>query len=315
MIRSIWIIPLVALTVGSLNACRSKGHSTEINRPYWQAADIGSLPQDSAGVLIRYGRDLIAHTGKYLGPMGSVSQTTNGMNCQNCHLNAGTQTFGNNFGSVASLYPRFRARSGSLESIEKRVNDCLQRSLNGAPLDSSSTEMRALVSYLKWVGKDVPRGEAALGSGLIDLPDMTRPADSARGRGVYVAKCQACHTPTGEGLKPQGSAEYSYPPLWGPNSYNTAAGLFRISNLARYVYANMPQGVTYEAPQLTVEEAWDVAAFVNSMPRPHKEFAGDWPDLRLKPVDYPFGPFSDTFATRQHKYGPYGPIKKYYESR
>jgi thiosulfate dehydrogenase len=39
--------------------------------------------------LIIYGQDLIAHTAKYLGPKGSVAQITNGMNCQNCHLQAG----------------------------------------------------------------------------------------------------------------------------------------------------------------------------------------------------------------------------------
>ncbi|MFZ9171713.1 MAG: hypothetical protein ACO210_07135, partial [Sediminibacterium sp.] len=39
--------------------------------------------------LVIYGQDLIAHTAKYLGPKGSVAQITNGMNCQNCHLQAG----------------------------------------------------------------------------------------------------------------------------------------------------------------------------------------------------------------------------------
>ncbi len=36
------------------------------------------------GDLIRYGRDLIAHTAVYLGSKATVKQITNGMNCQNC---------------------------------------------------------------------------------------------------------------------------------------------------------------------------------------------------------------------------------------
>jgi thiosulfate dehydrogenase len=61
---------------------------------------------------------------------------------------------------------------------------------------------------------------------------------------------------------------------------------------------------------LTNEEAWDVAAFVNSQPRPLKLFRHDWPDLKTKPVDYPFGPYVDGFNEEQHKYGPYPPIKE-----
>src|SRR6478736_3172371 len=127
----------------------------------WQAPDTVSIPPDELGHQIRYGRNLIAHTARYLGPRGSVSQISNGMNCQNCHLNAGTKPFGNNYGSVASLYPKFRARSGSLESIEKRVNDCIERSLNGTALDDQSDEMRAIVSYIKWLGSNVQKGQMA----------------------------------------------------------------------------------------------------------------------------------------------------------
>ncbi|TRZ75539.1 MAG: cytochrome C, partial [Chitinophagaceae bacterium] len=27
-----------------------------------------------------------------------------------------------------------------------------------------------------------------------------------------------------------------------------------------------------------------------------------------KPVDYPFGPYADTFSEQQHKFGPFEPI-------
>jgi thiosulfate dehydrogenase len=106
---------------------------------------------------------------------------------------------------------------------------------------------------------------------------------------------------------------YTYPPLWGAHSYNNGAGLYRISNFAGYVKYNMPQGTTYDKPQLTDEEAWDVAAYVNSMPRPVKDLSKDWPKLEKKPFDHPFGPYADPFSEKQHKYGPYKPIKVWAE--
>jgi thiosulfate dehydrogenase len=65
---------------------------------------------------------------------------------------------------------------------------------------------------------------------------------------------------------------------------------------------------SHSKPVLTDEEAWDIAAYVNSMPRPVKTFDGDWPDIAKKPVDHPYGPYSDRFSENQHKYGPFGPI-------
>ncbi|CAN5567369.1 hypothetical protein BH23BAC1_BH23BAC1_32870 [soil metagenome] len=122
----------------------------------WKAPDINSVPLTPEGDLIRYGRDLVAHTSLYLGPKGKLGTISNGMNCQNCHLEAGTKPFGNNYGAVASKYPLFRDRSGTIETIEKRVNDCIERSLNGEKLDQGSPEMNAFVAYLKWVGKRCP---------------------------------------------------------------------------------------------------------------------------------------------------------------
>jgi thiosulfate dehydrogenase len=46
---------------------------------------------------------------------------------------------------------------------------------------------------------------------------------------------------------------------------------YRISRFAGYVKYNMPLGATYENPQLTDEEAWDLAAYVNNLPRPSKD--------------------------------------------
>lgn len=260
--------------------------------------------------LARYGHELIANTSYYLGPKGIVAQITNGMNCQNCHLNGGTTPWGNNYGAVASMYPQFRARSGGLETIVKRISDCMERSLNAEKaIDSNSKEMKAIIAYMNWLGEDVPKGIAPKGSGIMNIPYLDRAADPVRGQIVYASKCQRCHGADGQGQPKLDGHGYEYPPLWGEHSYNTAAGLYRLSRFAGYVKTNMPFGeVVYHNPQLSNEEAWDVAAFVNSQPRPSKVFKEDWPDISKKPVDHPFGPFADGFSEEQHKYGPFKPI-------
>jgi thiosulfate dehydrogenase len=280
------------------------------NTNEWQPPDVKNIPFTPEGELIRYGRELIANTALYLGPKGVVAPITNGMNCQNCHLAAGTQNEGNCFSAVASTYPRYRDRSGRVESIEFRINDCLIRSLNGQPIDSLSTEMRAMVGYLKWLGRHVPKEIKPQGANVTPLPYLARAADTLRGRQVYYSKCTSCHGQNGEGLWSADSAYFIYPPLWGHNSYTTGAGLFRLSHFAAFVKSNMPFGVTNVNPQLNNEEAWDVAAFVNSQPRPSKNWGNDWPDIAKKPVDHPEGPYTDGFTNWQHKYGPFAPIER-----
>lgn len=281
----------------------------------WRGADTTRLAilDDEQEELIRYGRELISNTAHYLGPKGTVAQVTNGMNCQNCHLEAGTRPWGNNYGAVWSTYPKMRARSGSRETVAKRVNDCFERSLNGTALDTTGREMKAILAYMEWLGTGIEKGRKPAGTGIVELAFLDRAADPTAGGQVYSAKCASCHGSDGQGqLKADGIA-YQYPPLWGPKSYNAGAGLYRLSRFAGYVKANMPQGVTWEAPQLTDEEAWDLAGYVNSMDRPTKDLSGDWPDIRKKPVDHPFGPFADTFPEVQHKYGPFSPIAAFYK--
>jgi len=281
-----------------------------ISPAVWQAPDVAQIPKDENGKLIEYGRELIVHTSLYLGPNGSVKAISNGMNCQNCHLDGGTKPFGNNYSAVASTYPKFRARSGSEESIEKRVNDCFERSLNGEALADDSHEMKAIVSYINWLGKDVEKGKVPNGSGLMELAFLDRPASAENGKLVYDQQCVVCHGKNGEGMVLADGSGYQFPPLWGQHSYNEGAGLYRLSRFAGYAKANMPLGAMYDAPILSDEEAWDVAAYVNSLPRPEKDLSNDWPDISKKPIDHPFGPFMDGFDENQHKLGPFKPIQE-----
>ena len=275
----------------------------------WVPPDTATIPDTKEGDLIRYGLRLISHTSEYLGPKGTVAYISNGMNCQNCHLNAGTKSFSNNFARVSSGYPRFRPRSARVETIEYRVNDCLERSLNGRPLDSLSKEMRAFVAYFNWLGKDVKKESLIDDTGVEVLPLLDRAADPVKGHALYTSKCKVCHGSKGQGLLRPDSVAFTYPPLWGGQSYNNGAGMNRLTRLAGFIKNNMPYGSTVENPQLSDDEAWDIAAYVSSQPRPSKDLSKDWPDLAAKPFDYPFGPYQNDFSEIQHKYGPFGPIK------
>jgi thiosulfate dehydrogenase len=276
----------------------------------WTAPDPNTIPENGTGELIRYGKKLISATTHYFGPRGSIGHISNGMNCQNCHLKAGTQAWAGSFGSVASNFPRFSDRRGSFETINQRITDCFERSMNGKAPDSNSLEMKAMNAYILWVGKDVEKGKKPKGTGLELLPFIERPADPKKGKLIYMSKCQKCHGSNGDGQPDQASG-YLYPPLWGEHSYNSAAGLYRLSKFAGFIKDNMPFGSDYANEQLSNEEAWDLAAFVNSQPRPHKKFKQDWPNILLKPIDLEDGPFPDSFSSLEHKYGPFAPIARY----
>jgi thiosulfate dehydrogenase len=272
--------------------------------------DINELTYSDRDDLVRYGKTLIDSTSKFFGPHGSIASITNGLNCENCHRESGTKLYTNNFLSVASTYPKFRERSGRLESVEWRVNECMQRSLNGEPLDSLSKEMRAMVAYIQWTGKNIHKNEKIKGVGNYELPFLPRAADVVKGKTMYLSKCASCHGKNGEGVMSADGASYVYPPLSGEHSYAVSAGMFRLTKLASFIKNNMPLGATYTNPMLSNEEAWDLAGYINSQPHPRKKFPTDWPVLSTKPVDYPFGPYADSFTEKQHKYGPFDPIKK-----
>lgn len=277
--------------------------------PYWAAPDPATLEGNTDKALILYGKDMIVHTADYFGPQGKVNKAaTNGMNCQNCHMEAGTKVFGNNYSAVASTYPKYRPRSGAVENIYKRVNDCLERSLNGKAVDTASKEMQAITAYIKWLGSDVAKGVKPVGSGLKDMAFLDRAASPDLGKAVYITKCKSCHNTNGEGMVNADHSAFVYPPLWGQQSYNTGAGLYRLSSFAKFVKCNMPFGASHNQPQLSDEEAWDVAAYVNTQPRPQMDVSKDWPKPEEKSFDNPAGPYVDGFSEAQHKLGPFKPI-------
>ncbi|MFI5137022.1 MAG: c-type cytochrome [Sphingobacteriales bacterium] len=296
------------MPVINLNQPVSKVLAGTIPANAWKAPDSSTIPPGKAGDMIRYGKDLIARTAIYFGPKGRIAQISNGMNCQNCHLDAGTRIFGNNFSGFIASYPKLNNRSGKIAPATERIAECFNRSLAGKIPDTNGREVQAMLAYMKWLGKDVKKRQKIFGTSVEKLSNMDNAADTGRGKAVYFSKCKICHGSNGGGMPAVGGRSYTYPPLWGEHSYNDGAGMYRLGNLAGFVKNNMPFGTRYPNPALTDAEAWNVAAFIISQPRPHRDQHKDWPDLKTKPIDFPFGPYADKFGEKQHKYGPFKPI-------
>ncbi|MBN9509795.1 MAG: c-type cytochrome [Alphaproteobacteria bacterium] len=275
----------------------------------WQVPDADRLPDDAWGREVRAGRSLVTDTPRLIGPLAPDPQRRfagNALACQSCHLEAGTKEFGLPFIGVYGDFPQYRGREGRVATLEDRINGCMTRSLNGRPLPADSAEMRALLAYLKFLSTGVPIGAPVHGRGAGHMPELDRAADPVRGAQVYAGVCAACHGPDGAGLPGNPPA----PALWGSGSFNDGAGMARLIVSANFIHNNMPYGTTWQAPALSVADAWDVAAFLVSQPRPHLQGAEhDYPTLRQKPVDAGYGPYADTFSQQQHRFGPFKPIE------
>src|SRR6516162_8918115 len=282
----------------------------------WTVPEMGALPNNAHGRLVRRGRDLITATYAHIGPeVADPAKRFAGNNlaCGNCHLQAGTKKFGIPLFGLFGAFPHYSARLGAQMTIEERLNACMTRSMNGRPLPAGAPEMQALVAYIKFLSTGVAPGQLLPGMGTGNMPELDRAADPARGAASYASTCVACHGPNGAGIRrslPTTDLGYMMPPLWGSDSFNDGAGMARLITAANFLHFNMPHGVDYLNPQLSPEQSWDIAAYVLSQPRPHK--AGldkDFPDLLEKPVDAPYGPYADGFSEQQHKYGPFAPIR------
>lgn len=287
-----------------------------IDLSQWPVPDVATVPDDALGKLIKQGHALATETYKHIGPEVADPAKRfagNNLSCQSCHLQGATQAYAMPWVGVHAVFPQYRAREDAVSLIEDRVNGCMERSMNGRPLPLDGEEMKAFIAYMKFLSTGVPVGARLEGAGTKPVKDPPRAADPGRGRTVYADTCASCHGDDGLGVrngKPGDALGYQYPPLWGPDSYNDGAGMYRLLTAAGFVRHDMPFGTTAAAPMLSDEDAYDVAAYINSQPRPHKEgMDKDFPNRLRKPVDMPFPPFADGFPAEQHKYGPFDPIR------
>jgi len=264
-----------------------------------------------------YGKRLLAQTPELLGPHNpdpKMRYSGSGLTCGSCHLGTGTEPGTLALMQATEHYPRFSGRTGGMTDIEDRVNECMQRSMNGRALPANSPEMIAMASYIRSLGAR----NAAMGASLRKAKEApafktpNRAADLKAGQQVFGDRCAICHGKDGTGLLAAANPIHGYvfPPLWGPDSFNDGAGMHRVLTAARFVKARMPLGKA----DLSDDQAFDVAAFINSQPRPHMaNLDRDFPDRNAKPVDTGYGPYADAFPIEQHQFGPFAPIEAYYQ--
>lgn len=278
------------------------------------APDTSTIPAGKAGDMIRYGRELIVNTPLYLGPKGSVGKYAgNLLACTSCHLDAGTRPYGLSLISSHARYPQYRMREARILSLGERVNNCIERPLNGRPIPMDSKEMNAILMYMKWLAKGIPVDGRVPGDDLMTMPLLDRAADPAKGKLVYDQHCVRCHGDDGQGILAAEGTTYTYPPLWGPNSYQPGSSMHRLIKAAQFIKYNMPQDLArWDKPVLTDEEAYDVAAYVNDdelhTRPPVPPEAPNYPIAKERPIDFYLGPFADPFSSKQHKFGPYKEI-------
>lgn len=245
----------------------------------WRPPAVADIPNDSLGASIRRGLALVIHTTDSL-PAYAPGNIT----CGSCHLQAGRNPDAMPLTGSHARYPRYLARTGAVIGLADRVNYCITRSLAGSKLPADSREMQDILAYLAWLSRGIPVGEGDKvpgGAGLAAMPAGMQ-GDRDRGAQVYVAKCAACHQLGGEGTP---AMNPSIPALWGPKAYSVGASMTRQSMAASFIWYNMPMGL---GKTLTHQEAFDVAAYISSKPRPDspgKE--NDWP-MGGAPADVPY---------------------------
>lgn len=236
----------------------------------WYQRDIANLPPSPANDIIRKGHELIVDTATYIGKSAADPQKRyagNDLACLNCHLNAGLKPFAAPFVSTYATFPMMVDHK--VITLTERINSCMIRSMNGKELPEESPEMKALIAYIKYLGQGTPVGVRVAGMGLFPIADPPLAADAMRGEKVYADLCATCHKADGQGERKQAPLiGYVIPPLWGDDSFNAAAGMAKLAYAAAYLRTNMPFGVRYQDPVLSVQQAWDVAAYMLSKPRP-----------------------------------------------
>lgn len=283
----------------------------------WYVRDVATdLPDGAHGKQVKYGHLLVSETPTWLGPQAleGFQFTGNNLSCSSCHLEAGTKRGAASWIGATKRYPQFRGRENNMVTIADRINGCVERSMNGMALPVDSKQMMAIVAYMEWLDAGIPKDTVGYFTGLGEVSYARIKADPIQGKTIYTIECLVCHGADGAGVWKSDSSAYQYPPLWGQDSYNHGAGMHRVLTAAQFIKANMPWGVaTIDNPKLTDAEAIHVAAYINSFERPVKtDVQNDFPELTLKPMSTPYGPWADDFSADQHKYGPFQPIADYY---
>ncbi len=216
------------------------------------------IPQGPFGDLVRKGEKIFTQTGRF-----ARHYVGNDLTCESCHLNRGRKAYSAPLWGAYVLYPRFRSKNHMVNKLDERIQGCFRFSMNGTPPPVTSQTMKALIAYSFWMSRGAPVGVKLKGQGMLTLPKPGSTPSVLRGRKIYVARCALCHGMHGQGRTSHGGQVF--PPVWGNRSYNKGAGLYKVAKLAGFVKMNMPLS---KGDTLSDQASWDVAAYVDSQPRP-----------------------------------------------
>jgi thiosulfate dehydrogenase len=221
-----------------------------------------TLPDGTLGESIGRGRRILLDT-----PAQLPDFVGNGLACQHCHPGrdgeVGTEANAAPFVGVVGRFPQYSPRHAGLITLEQRINDCFERSLDGRALPLDHPSLIDILAYMTWLSQGVPVGAIVAGHGIPALT-LEREPDVKHGEAIYQTKCLACHGVDGGGTL-DASGRYLFPPLWGPRSFNAGAGMSRQTTAAGFIKHKMPFGAD---DSLSDVEAWDVAGFVLTHSRP-----------------------------------------------
>lgn len=229
-------------------------HGEEYHKPPSEK----DLPDNAFGDMVRKGHAIFVDTKNQL-----PEYVGNGMNCVNCHMDQGRLANAAPMWGAYPMYPAYRSKNNKVNTFAERIQGCFQFSMDGTPPAADSDAMTALITYSYWLATGAPTGKSLPGRAYPDVPKPEGGYSIENGAKVYAENCSFCHGADGMGQKV--GDNYVFPPLWGKDSFNWGAGMHRINTAATFIKANMPLG---KGNTLTDQEAWDVAAFMNSHERP-----------------------------------------------
>ena len=125
-------------------------------------------------------------------------------------------------------------------------------------------------AFLAWLsrgyeigGNPTWRGQNTIPTAALIPVDKLEPQ---RGEAIFNERCTSCHGTDGQGVF---VGDKRPGPLWGPRSWNDGAGASRVYTLAGIIRYTMPY---LDPGSLTDEEAQQLAAYINSKPRPSYPF-------------------------------------------
>jgi thiosulfate dehydrogenase len=228
--------------------------------------------------MVRRGRAIFTDT-----PAQAAAYVGNGLTCANCHLDAGRHPDSAPLWGAFGRYPAYRKKTGRVDTYADRLQGCFLYSMDGKAPPAGSPELVALEAYSAWMAQGVPIGAKLPGAGYPKGPRPALAPDYARGERVYRDRCALCHGDDGQGQQVAG--RYVFPPLWGPDSFNWGAGMHQLDNAAAFIRANMPLG---RGGSLDVQQAWDVAMFMDAHERPQDpRYTGNLDETRKRFHDSP----------------------------